>query len=223
MLKNLEPVLVRVHCSEHGVNITEPASVGHISVNGVTLVSWNEYAFASTLKYAQFPVPQTEDEVKKIAALMSITLGYSDEIAVISDQERAFYMWKIFTPIRFPELPDGVDNAVADYAVNSGVAGVLKALHFLLDLPSISTPWLLEDALLDKINSVHPVLLTDAIDNLRWARMEVNKDFLGPSIVPGKIRGDGRAKRMSDTHRESMELLGFPPETPKYSAPKLEP
>jgi lysozyme family protein len=202
MLANRSAALARTHASEQGVNkrLSEP---GGISVNGVSLTAYNEYLGAH------------ERPLIAAGAL---------EAAITPDEESAFYIWKVLDPVRFDDLPSGVDYAVADWAVNSGVAGALNACRRLYRTTLVLPEWRMDVALLKALCASPAALAVDAICNMRWAMMQANPDFTTPSaVVKGKILGDGRAFRMSAVHRGAMELIGFPPETDKYQVAPFQP
>lgn len=201
MLANRPAALERIFASEMGFAVRESEPGGSVE-GGITMLVYREYHERHHL-----PDP-TIDDLKNL-----------------SDAEKtAIYDEVVLTPVRFDDLPSGVDYAVADYAVNSGVAGALNAIRFLFGVPIPTGFWRMDDALLAALHVPPPALAVDAICNMRWARMEAAGDFTQPSaVVPGKILGDGRAFRMSACHRGAMELLGFPPEPDRYAAPAFTP
>jgi hypothetical protein len=110
----------------------------------------------------------------------------------------AFFDWYLLAPIRFDELPIGPDYLVADGAWNRGVAGYLNDLRSLFDVHAPAAYWHMDDVLLGAIIAAHernPTLSVWAICNARWAKMMANPDFLTPSVVPGHLLGEGRARR----------------------------
>lgn len=88
------------------VNENEPASVGGISKGGVTLVSYADYCAKSGL-----PAP-TADDIRNLT----------------EDQMKTFYAAQWMTPLRFDELPSGVDCAVFGFAVQAGLTGATELL-----------------------------------------------------------------------------------------------
>ncbi len=56
----------------------------------------------------------------------------------LQDAEDIYSNW-FFTPLTFDTLPSGVDYALVDFAVNSGVGGCLRAVTHSLNLPVVSS------------------------------------------------------------------------------------
>jgi lysozyme family protein len=202
MFENRPAALARIHASEQGVNkrTSEP---GGISVNGVSLTAYNEYLGAHG---------------RPLIAANAL------EAAITPDEESAFYIWKVLDPVRFDDLPSGVDYAVADWAVNSGVAGALNACRRLYRTTLVLPEWRMDVALLKALCDVPPALAVSAICDMRWALMQSSPDFTTPSATTqGKLIGHGRAFRVSSVRRGALEMLGFPPEPDKYHVAPFQP
>ena len=81
----------------------------------------------------------------------------------ISEKEaREIYTAQYLTPIRFDDLPPGLNYAVADFAVNSGVSRAVRELQKLVKVQKV------DGALSDisgDVTEVHGLLATIATDN----------------------------------------------------------
>lgn len=206
MQQNHAAALDRIRASEGGLRVAQ-SEPGGASFCGVSLLAYREFCNTNDL---------TAPTLSDWQALAPGT----DPLSV--NQINAFYDGKVFLAVRFDELPSGVDYAIADWAVNSGNAGCLNALRSLYRTGPAMNFWRMDTALLAAIRIPPASLVVDAICNLRWAIMESAPDFTQPSAVkPGHIIGEGRAFRMSEVHRGAMEMLGFAPEAPRYTAPVL--
>lgn len=198
---NRAAALARIRASEEGfaIRATEPGGAVN---DGITMQTYRDYCS----RHLQ-PAP-TIDDLKNLDPL-TIEEVYGE---------------MVLEPVRFDDLPSGVDYAVADWAVNSGVAGALNALRRLFRTTLVLPEWRMDVALLKALSAVPAALAVSAICDARWALMQAAADFTTPSaVVPGKIIGDGRAFRMSSVRRGALEMLGFPPEPDHYTAPRLSP
>jgi len=105
MKDNFEQCIALV-LREEGGFVNNPHDPGGMTNMGVTKASWE--------MYVQHPV--TEDEMRK--------LTLADVIP--------FYRTNYWDTIRGDSLPDGIDYAVFDMAVNSGVGRAAKTLQAVL-------------------------------------------------------------------------------------------
>lgn len=62
-------------------------------------------------------------------------LGRKDVFTITQDEVAAIYKQNYWDKIRGDDLPDGVDFATFDYAVNSGVSRAAKALQAVVGVP----------------------------------------------------------------------------------------
>jgi lysozyme family protein len=170
-----------------------PSEPGGVSFCGVSLTAYTDDCHSLGL-----PTP-TKDE------LCSLT----------REQINGFYSRRVLDAILFNQLPTGVDYLVADGCANRGDAGYLDDLRDLFDLTHPLQYWRMDGLLLQTLcDPRRPVpLLIDAICDARWAKMQVNLDFVTRSATNAKkILGDGRAFRMNSVRRWAREMIGFPPE-----------
>lgn len=221
--------VTHTHYDEYGPNpnATEP---GHASVNGMSLLTWNEFAHDTGLPV--IPVPPSDapnDDPAVVSALEALkaAVGFSTDISVISDQEKAFYDWLIFKRIRFSELPNAIDGLVGDGYYNEGNI-YLNDLRTAFGVPIPATGHaLMDDVLLAAINASYarsPVFTVWGICFSRWGKMMLQADFTKPSAFGhGKIIGDGRAKRISSVIRWALEEFGWPAMADLFSVPATEP
>lgn len=228
MLANRSAFLLHTHYDEYGANpnASEP---GHCSVNGMSLRTWNDFAKATGRPVIpEPPEDAANDDPAVFAALEALkqAVGFSADISVISDQEKAFYEWFLFGRIRFDALPNGPDSLVADGYYNRGNI-YLNDLRNLFDLPAPAAHAVMDDALLEALNEAYarsPIFTIWGICYGRWGKMMLNKDFTNPSaVVKGKLIGDGRAKRMSDVVRWALEQLGWPAIPNAFAVPAQMP
>ena len=60
---------------------------------------------------------------------------FDDLKALTREDAEAIYLGWFFVPIRFHQLPSGVDYALVDFAVNSGVGGAVRSVQRLMNFP----------------------------------------------------------------------------------------
>lgn len=112
---------------------------------------------------------------------------------------RDVYRWAVLGPLRFDELPGGIDYAVLDFGVNSGVSGVLKALRKAFALPAQKRSWAMEDELLHALTANDPGEVIDKICKARLAVMKSSKSWIWAERgwVPRVNRVKARAKAIA--------------------------
>ncbi len=117
--------------------------------------------------------------------------------AKLDDAEDVYYGW-FFDPICFDQLPSGVDYALVDLVVNSGVGGGLRATRKQLRFPPSGK---MDPRLLWALKSRNSHVVIDAICDARLALMmssqkwERFKDNWSGRVA--KVRS--RAHAMADT------------------------
>jgi lysozyme family protein len=118
---------------------------------------------------------------------------------------------EFFAPVQFDQLPAGVDYAVVDFAINSGVSGALTACRDALRLGRPAASWRMDTTLLSILRwRAREDVLTSICDK-RWELMQSKPDF-------ARI-AKGRAKRMNAVWDGSRELAGLPPTQTRYRIP----
>ncbi|MBV9954513.1 MAG: glycoside hydrolase family 108 protein, partial [Pseudolabrys sp.] len=105
MQQNFEPALARLLVHEGGYS-NHPADPGGPTKFGVTIFDYRKYVKAGA----------TAADVK----------------ATTVAEARAIYRTKYWEALRCDELPAGLDYAVFDFGVNSGVARAAKTLQRIL-------------------------------------------------------------------------------------------
>jgi lysozyme family protein len=105
------------------------------------------------------------------------------------------FMW----PLRFDELPAGVDHALFDFAVNSGIGGALAALRKTWMLPEGKPKWKIEPALWDKLTKGIPTETIAIIQNTRLRIMQSSKswNWARRGWVPRLKRSETRARMLA--------------------------
>lgn len=89
------------------------------------------------------------------------------------DAEDIYYGW-FFTPISFDTLPSGVDYAMLDLVVNSGVGGGLRAARKQMRFPSSGK---MDPQFLWALKSRNSNVVIDAICDGRLALMQSSKKW----------------------------------------------
>jgi lysozyme family protein len=121
------------------------------------------------------------------------------------------YGTEFLSRVRFDVLPSGVDYAVADFAINSGVSGALNACRDALKIARPVASWHMDATLLNILRwRVREDVITSICDE-RWELMQSKPDF-------ARI-AKGRAKRMNAVWDGSRELAGLPPTQTRYRIP----
>ena len=126
------------------VNEQEPAGVGGISKGGVTL-----YDYADFCRLKGLPAP-TKDTIRNLT----------------EDQIRSVYAEQFAVPLRFAELPSGVDSAVLCFSVQAGITGGIRLLSLATGFWPI--PIAMSDALVAHVATIDPRVVIGGIAGA-WA------------------------------------------------------
>lgn len=191
MQSNLGTVFDRIFLSEGGwaQKPTEPGGAVNRGISFLVYQGWRAMHHE--------PAP-TLDDLKNMSR----------------DEAEQIYEVKFFAPCRFDQLQNGVDYAVVDYAVNSGVAAALtnirEALGFKQTDETKLRPWRMENDLLYALKNRPIEPMIDAICDRRWENMKGRPDFA--------LKAKGRAKRMNACYSGSRELAGLPVIPPRYAS-----
>lgn len=107
-------------------------------------------------------------------------------------------------PIRYDDLPAGVDISVLDYAINSGVGRSGKVLRRLVGLPDNTSA--VTDEVIAAVKKRDPKALINAIDNERLAFLKTLK--IWPTYA------NGWSRRVTECRTLALALLQAFPLTP---------
>lgn len=121
------------------VNVS-PDEPGGISCRGVTLIVLGEYNKEHGLPPA-------------VAA---------DVAALTQDLADKVYIWRFLDPIRFNDLPSGIDYRMADSAITLGLSGSCIAVQMALALWPVTG--VMDDATIAAIKAEDPKLVIAALD-----------------------------------------------------------
>lgn len=110
------------------------------------------------------------------------TLTFKDLRDMPRAETEDIYEADYLAPVRFDQLPGGVDYALADFAVNGGVANALQTVREKLGFTrSQHDPawrvWRMEPELLWALKSHDPKVTITQICDARWEKMEKRPDF----------------------------------------------
>jgi lysozyme family protein len=146
MIANLAQVLAWIDEDEGPeVNIS-PDEPGGGSARGLTVEVWNEYNKVHGLP------------VVTVADLSKVTAALSGQI----------FQWRYLDPLRFNDLPAGIDYRMADLAITLGETGACLLVQMCLTL--WPTTGIMDDATLAAIKGQEPIVLLTALDGawLAW-------------------------------------------------------
>ena len=98
---------------------------------------------------------------------------------ITSEQAVDIYRRKYARPVRFDDLPNGVDYAVLDLAINSGVGKAALVLEQALAAlgQRLKVDGVLDEETLAAVRAVQPSALIDAISDARLAYMKRLKNW----------------------------------------------
>jgi len=214
MRANREAVLAEILHTEAGY--AERKEEGGGAVNrGVTFAVFSAWRRLKDLEYGNDPLPPTWDDLKRLTR--------EEAIEIYEDQYLA--------PIRFDELPAGVDYCVLDAAVNGGVTGSIKILQEALGFEpekcdghfGAVTRW-----------AVTHRVVPDLIMRLCDERLETYRTFKTrwntvANEKTGKTWGEIWSERIEKVRGHALKMVGVTPvlvdpEVPKPPpAPRLTP
>jgi lysozyme family protein len=121
------------------VNVS-PSEPGGISCRGVSLTVLQEYHAAHGLPKA------TADDVRKMTAELA------GEV----------YSWRFLDPIRFDELPNGIDYRIADCAITLGLTGACVATQMALAMWPVTGK--MDDTTIGALHAEDPRVVVAALD-----------------------------------------------------------
>lgn len=140
----------------------------------------------------------------------------ADVKALTLDQAKTIYKGKYWDAVHGDDLPPGVDYAIFDYGVNSGVSRAAKVLQRLVGAPVDGRIGL---ATLGKTSRVDPAWLVNAICDERL------KFLKGLHTWP--IFGKGWNTRVADVRRDALKMahatVANVPPKPPTSTPVVNP
>lgn len=133
----------------------------------------------------------------------------ADVRAMPVDEAKAIYRRRYWDAQRCDELPAGVDYAVFDYGVNSGIGRSGKVLRRVLELPDDTSA--VSDAVIEAARraDARAVIVAVCDERLRFLK----------SLRTWDVFGKGWARRVSEVKAAALALAHSPPPVrPKASA-----
>jgi lysozyme family protein len=106
------------------------------------------------------------------------------------------YRGGYWNPCRCDDLPSGVDYAVFDFAVNSGVQ---RASRFLQRVASVAEDGVIGPETLRAIGTLYPLAVIDALCDLRLGFLQQLSTF--------KRFGKGWAARVADVDAKARDMI----------------
>jgi lysozyme family protein len=170
--RNYETSLARVLAHEGGYT-NHPADPGGPTNFGITIADYRRYVKADA----------TADDIR----------------AMKRDEAKAIYRTKYWDALRCDELPVGVDYAVFDYGVNSGIARSARVLRRVLALPDGGT---VTDEVIDVARAANAQSLIIAIceERLRFLR----------SLKTWNVFGKGWGRRVAEVNAVALAMARDP-------------
>lgn len=158
-----------------------PSEPGGASCRGVSLTVLSEYNAAH-----------------------GVTLTTVDDIrAMTAELAGRVYIWRFLDPLRFDELPSGVDYRIADAAITLGATGACFATQIALAMWPVSGN--MDDATITALKAEDPKLVIAAID-AAWITWKHGMTAGGW----GKY-GHGWTNRVRRVRDRSLALIGGTP------------
>ena len=170
MKDNFEQCLALVLKHEGGW-VNHPADPGGETMLGVTKKNWETYI--------GHPVPA--------GGMKNLTVK----------DVTPFYRANYWNKVRGDQLPDGVDYAVFDYAVNSGVSRAAKQLQACV---GATQDGIIGQKTLEAVAKVSPVALIKCICDNRLAFLK--------TLPTWKTFGKGWSSRVSDVGKTAKSMVG---------------
>lgn len=125
----------------------------------------------------------------------------ADVRAMSIEQAKRIYRARYWDVQRCDELPAGVDYAVFDYGVNSGIGRSRKVLRRLLRLSENSD--VMEDAVIAAARASDAAILVQAICGERLRFLQTLKTW--------RVFGAGWARRVKEVQLAALTMAGRPP------------
>lgn len=139
-----------------------------------------------------------------------------DVKAMPLDVAKRIYKTKYWDAMRCDELPSGVDYAVMDFGVNSGVSRSLKYLEAIADVPVDGKP---DDVLIRTVANLPPKQVVTDLCNKRLAFLKGLKTW--------PVFGNGWGRRVAEVKGAALKMTdgiaagpATPVETPKTEKPE---
>ena len=133
----------------------------------------------------------------------------ADIKAMTRDAATTIYRARYWNALACDDLPAGVDYAVFDYGVNSGVARAAKVLRRKLELPDNAAIALV----LRAAGAADPAKLIAAICDERMAFLQSLKTWRG--------FGKGWSRRVAEVRAVALTMAALPPRAPAVSKTSL--
>jgi len=168
-----------------------PSDPGGATMKGITLANFRRYVKPSA----------TKDDLRKIT---------DQQVATVYRR----YYWD---PIAGAELPDGIDYAVFDFAVNSGPT---RAAQYLQKVVDVSQDGKIGPATLKAAKAMLPATV---IHNLCDERLAFLKRIRSKGKLLWDTFGKGWSRRVQEVRAEALSLSGRPtPEKPAIVEKRVE-
>jgi lysozyme family protein len=133
----------------------------------------------------------------------------ADVRAMKLDEAKAIYRSKYWNAQRCDELPAGVDYAVFDYGVNSGVGRSGKVLRRVLRLPDSTS--VVNDAVIEAVRAADAKALITAICDERLRFLQALKTW--------PVFGAGWGRRVAEVRAAALAMATAPSTAPPPAFP----
>jgi lysozyme family protein len=127
----------------------------------------------------------------------------ADVKAMTVDEAKAIYRFRYWDAQRCDELPSGVDYAVFDYGVNSGIGRSVKALQ---RIAGVADDGALGPITLAAVRKAEPRTLVNAICDERLRFLQ--------SVKTWNVFGKGWGRRVSEVRTAALAMVAAPPAAP---------
>lgn len=125
----------------------------------------------------------------------------ADVKALTVDQAKEIYREHYADPIRYDDLPAGVDYAVFDYGINSGISRAAKAIQRIVGATADGK---IGDATIAAVNGRDPRNIVTAICDERLAFLQ--------GLRTWKLFGKGWGRRVADVRAGALAMTGAAPQ-----------
>src|SRR6185312_4100271 len=140
------------------------------------------------------------DYYKKIGKGRKATIQDVTDLTV--DDVNAVYGAMLLDPLRFDELPSGVDYRVADIEVNSGATGGVQVLQLALGMWPLSG--VMDDATMARVKNIDAKLLIQLL-GAAWIAKKHESPNWNPSPVTANGYGHGWSNRRLAADDQELE------------------
>lgn len=182
MQENRTTALNYILASEDGTLNLSPSEPGGASKWGVSVDLLTDY-------YKKIGKPKA-------------TIG--DVTALTRDDAIVVYDSMLLDPLRFDELPSGVDYRVSDIETNSGVTGGVEVLQLALGMWPLTGK--MDDATMARVKNIDPRLLVSLLGAV-WIGKKHESPNWNPSPVTKNGFGHGWSNRRLAADDQALEMI----------------